>query len=210
MEKLRPTHYHGGVSAPMLGEPLPVELMNTVFADRDGVHDALASPADLDTWLTAVRPRFSPGLADLPDAGAGPLREFQRLRDALRVLAADVTDDTRLPRPLDLDTATDVVNSACAYAPTWSAMSAQATRTRRSHHTFAEAALSDIAEQSVDLFTGAARDQLRACHAPTCVLFFIRNHPRREWCSASCGNRARVARHYRRHHSDVDTPSGRS
>nr|WP_279582460.1 CGNR zinc finger domain-containing protein [Fodinicola feengrottensis] len=24
--------------------------------------------------------------------------------------------------------------------------------------------------------------------------------PRREWCSASCGNRARVARHYDRHH----------
>jgi predicted RNA-binding Zn ribbon-like protein len=197
-------------NAPTLGEPLPVELMNTVFADRDGVHDALASAAGLDAWLTALRPRFSPGLADLPSAGASPLREFQRLRDALRSLAADITDDTRLPRPLDLDTATDVVNSACAYAPTWSAMSSQAARTRRSHHTFAEVALSDIAEQAVDLFTGPERAQLRACHAPTCVLFFIRNHPRREWCSGSCGNRARVARHYRRHHSDADTPSSRS
>ncbi|GAB3879027.1 hypothetical protein GCM10029964_030640 [Kibdelosporangium lantanae] len=151
-----------------------------------------------------------PGLADLPSAGASPLREFQRLRDALRSLAADVTDDARLPRPLDPATATEAVNSACAYAPTWSAITAQATRTRHSQHTFAEAALSDIAEQAVDLFTGAERDQLRACHAPTCVLYFIRNHPRREWCSASCGNRARVARHYRRHHSDADTPSGRS
>ncbi|MEV8411642.1 CGNR zinc finger domain-containing protein, partial [Streptomyces niveus] len=28
--------------------------------------------------------------------------------------------------------------------------------------------------------------------------FFVRSHPRREWCSADCGNRARVARHYRR------------
>ncbi len=33
-------------SAPLLGEPVPVELVNTVWADRDGVHDALESPAE--------------------------------------------------------------------------------------------------------------------------------------------------------------------
>jgi len=27
----------------------------------------------------------------------------------------------------------------------------------------------------------------------------VKNHPRREWCSAACGNRVRAARHYRRH-----------
>src|SRR6266851_2221676 len=39
-------------------------------------------------------------------------------------------------------------------------------------------------------------DQLRACHAPGCVLYFVKSHPRREWCSVACGNRARAARHY--------------
>jgi predicted RNA-binding Zn ribbon-like protein len=34
---------------------------------------------------------------------------------------------------------------------------------------------------------------------PNCVLFFIKDHPRREWCSPGCGNRARVAHHYDRH-----------
>ena len=29
-----------------------------------------------------------------------------------------------------------------------------------------------------------------------CVQYFVKDHPRREWCSAACGNRARVARHY--------------
>ncbi|WP_225993278.1 CGNR zinc finger domain-containing protein [Actinomadura rudentiformis] len=43
------------------------------------------------------------------------------------------------------------------------------------------------------------RLQLRACLAPGCVLYFLKNHPRREWCTAACGNRARGARHYRRH-----------
>jgi predicted RNA-binding Zn ribbon-like protein len=34
---------------------------------------------------------------------------------------------------------------------------------------------------------------------PACVLFFVKNHPRRDYCSPVCGNRARVSRHYERH-----------
>ncbi|MET9049418.1 CGNR zinc finger domain-containing protein, partial [Streptomyces sp. NPDC004362] len=37
--------------------------------------------------------------------------------------------------------------------------------------------------------------------APNCLLFFVKNHARREWCSPTCGNRMRVARHHRRHHT---------
>ncbi|HEY3005705.1 MAG TPA: CGNR zinc finger domain-containing protein [Kribbellaceae bacterium] len=39
----------------------------------------------------------------------------------------------------------------------------------------------------------------RACYAPGRVLYFVTGHPRREWCSTACGNRARAARHYARH-----------
>jgi hypothetical protein len=44
--------------APLLGEPLPVELMNTIWADRDGVHDALRDPDGTRTWLHAVAARM--------------------------------------------------------------------------------------------------------------------------------------------------------
>lgn len=54
------------------------------------------------------------------------------------------------------------------------------------------------------LFAGPDQERLKACLAPGCVLYFMQNHPRREWCSAGCGNRARVARHYRRHHHGPD------
>jgi predicted RNA-binding Zn ribbon-like protein len=30
------------------------------------------------------------------------------------------------------------------------------------------------------------------------VLYFVKTHPRREWCSVACGNRVRAARHYQR------------
>ncbi|GGX59135.1 ABATE domain-containing protein [Streptomyces fructofermentans] len=46
---------------------------------------------------------------------------------------------------------------------------------------------------------------LRACHAPRCVRYFLKDHPRQEWCKPSCGNRARVARHHERHRRPTQT-----
>ncbi|MEU0836714.1 CGNR zinc finger domain-containing protein [Streptomyces sp. NPDC005969] len=39
---------------------------------------------------------------------------------------------------------------------------------------------------------------LRACHAPWCVRYCVKEHPRQEWCTPSGGNRARAARHHER------------
>ncbi|OCC10893.1 CGNR zinc finger [Streptomyces sp. PTY087I2] len=55
-----------------------------------------------------------------------------------------------------------------------------------------------LARDAVDFLSGPQREQLRACHAPRCVRYFIKSHGRQEWCKPSCGNRARVARHYER------------
>ncbi|MDP9487892.1 MAG: CGNR zinc finger domain-containing protein, partial [Actinomycetota bacterium] len=33
---------------------------------------------------------------------------------------------------------------------------------------------------------------------PGCLRLFVATNLRRRWCSESCGNRARVARHYER------------
>src|SRR6476646_6770325 len=94
-------------TAPLLGEPLAVELMNTIWADRSGVHDALADEAGTLAWLRAVEPRLprSPAVdrwlrdvsstdpsTELSEATEG----LRRLRDALRRVAATRTAD---PRP---------------------------------------------------------------------------------------------------------------
>jgi predicted RNA-binding Zn ribbon-like protein len=62
----------------------------------------------------------------------------------------------------------------------------------------AQVVLAAFATDAIDLLTGPHRQDLRACGAPGCVLLFLKDHPRREWCSAACGNRARQARHYAR------------
>lgn len=201
-----------GTRAPLLGEPLPVELMNTVWADRDGVHDALAEPAEAMAWLRTVAPRAEvtpeePGAPAASSETGTLISDLRDLRDALRRLAAEVTGD---PRPdqrsgagaaASRAAAVSTVNRAAAAAPTWPALSwpdhGPATRQQQSQGPAARTLLSRIASEAVTLFAG--QPQLRACLGPGCVLYFVQQHPRREWCSAGCGNRARVARHYHRH-----------
>ncbi|MER6023978.1 CGNR zinc finger domain-containing protein [Streptomyces anulatus] len=59
-------------------------------------------------------------------------------------------------------------------------------------------ALGAISAAAVELFAGEGAERLRACPAPGCILYFVRTHARREWCTVGCGNRVRVARHSRR------------
>lgn len=204
---MSPTALH--TSAPLLGEPLPVELMNTIWADTDGVHDALGDADDTSAWLGAVAPRLPilSGLTgkNLKTVGAAAAGQLRELRDGLRRLAAEATGDRRVPAASavhDHKTALAIINSACASAPMWSELTwVVGSDPRRSVRTAQPAAgvVAAIAEQGIALFSDPNLE-LRACLAPGCVLYFVREHPRRQWCSAGCGNRARVARHYQRHH----------
>jgi predicted RNA-binding Zn ribbon-like protein len=56
--------------------------------------------------------------------------------------------------------------------------------------------LSAIARSAIRLLGSADAERLR--HGPRCGTFFLASRPDRVWCSASCGNRARVARHHAR------------
>lgn len=197
-------------NGPMLGEPLPVELMNTIWADRDGVHDTLDSVDGVRGWLTdiAVRTLVSTSnIKTLSDSDVGAATVSLRvLRDALRRLAAETTGD---PRPdersptMNLTDAVALLNAAAAATHRWTSLN-WTTDTSPSMSVHASdnvgrAITTAIAEEAIELFAGEGKALLRACLAPGCVLYFLKSHPRREWCSPGCGNRARVARHYARH-----------
>ena len=181
-------------------EPLPIRLMNTVWADRHGVHDALEGPAHLARWLAGT------GVAAHEvQVGEADLERARELRDALRRLAALVTSDDRPPAASavhDPSGAVRAVNAAAErglVAPRLQVHEGALRRDSEPGGSPVAAALSRLAVESIDLLTGEAAGSLRACHAPGCVLYFVKDHPRREWCSTACGNRARAARHYRRH-----------
>jgi predicted RNA-binding Zn ribbon-like protein len=56
-------------------------------------------------------------------------------------------------------------------------------------------ALGILARAVIDLVTGPQRELLRICQAPGCTEVYLATNSRRLWCSSTCGNRVRVARH---------------
>lgn len=184
-----------GGGAPLLGEPLPIELGNTAYAVRGRPHDGLQTPEHLAAWLRDTRPRLALPVSDTDLEGVTDrdLTRARELRDAVRSLAAAVVDD----RDPDLD-AVAALNRNARDTLWWRELrtapephAAVCTEGRR-----VAAVLAAVAEDAIDLFTSPLRHELRACHGPGCQLYFIRDNARRAWCSAGCGNRARAARHY--------------
>lgn len=184
-----------GGGAPLLGEPLPIELGNTAYAVRGRPRDGLQTQEHLAAWLRDTRPRLALPLQDTDIEGvtAHDLTRARELRDAIRSLAAAVVDH----RDADPD-AVAALNRNARDTLWWREMrttpephAAVCTDGRR-----VAAVLTAVAEDAIDLFTGPMRHEVRACHGPGCRLYFVRDNARRAWCSAGCGNRARAARHY--------------
>ena len=185
-------------------EPVPVRLMGTIWADTDGLHDDLDTPFGLAAWMDAVGIQHSDTLASPEE-----LAEARALRDSIRCLAAHQTDDTRPAAVSRADVAwsVDVLNAAAARLPAAQLrIENNAFRRATPNPAAVLAALAGVATEAVDLFGGTDAHKLRACQAPGCVLYFVKTHPRREWCSIACGNRARAARHYHRRRQATAKP----
>jgi len=177
------------------GERPAVLLMDTVYADRTGLRDSLTSLEDLRRFLASLPEGAPAGRVTSADLG-----RVRQLRDALRRLAADVTGDDRPHARAELDEheAVAVVNTALAgAAPPVLQRVAGRWRLVPERRRNVDAVLAELATDGAELVADPA-GPLRACRAPGCVLYFVKDHPRREWCGVTCGNRVRAARHYAR------------
>ncbi len=192
-------------------EPLPILLANTISIDRSGdVRDAFDNLTGIQSWVatagaaSALYPPQSGGdVATAASAG-----RLIRLRDAVRRMAAEQTRD---PRPVgqspvgDVEAARRIVNKSSALSVVWPQLEYQASSSSSidvwSRGSFTDALTTLIARRTIELITSVQWDQLQPCLAPSCAYFFLRDATRRQWCSAACGNRARVARHAMRQRS---------
>ncbi|WP_055531605.1 CGNR zinc finger domain-containing protein [Streptomyces graminilatus] len=192
---------------PITGDTrLALDLALTVRHDgAGGITDDLHDTTGLTTWVRAHHDT-------LPDtdgfvADEATLNAVRELRTAVRTLFAravrpgepSAADAARL---LPLTEALRRLNAAAARTPTVPVLhwADDAEPVVRHQGVPGEGEIvSVLARAAVAFLAGADRERLRACHAPRCVRYFLKEHPRQEWCGPACGNRARVARHHERH-----------
>jgi predicted RNA-binding Zn ribbon-like protein len=167
---------------PLLGEPLPLDLLNTTWMTGDGLQDLLTDEAGTRIFLDA---HGFDAAADAPNR-----RALRETREALRALLADRNSPTARhsvnavlargsQRPLLGPEGIDVeIDAAAAWRAPW----------------VCAAALVSLLETRAD--------RIRRCANPDCVLWFLdTTRPgTRRWCSmTACGNRDKAIRHGRRH-----------
>ena len=190
LERFGPTR-RGGPLFRWLGEPLAIDLANTVMVVREGVCvDLLADRESLQRWLDAERNRLGEHSSD-----ADCLKQIRRLRDAIRGLLIGSAQGAE-----PSSEAVAVINAAYRRAPVTPQLEVAGERGLRTIELGEErdplAELhAKVARSAIDVLTGPEAERLRVCHAPSCGMVFL---GARRWCCTACGNRARAARHYRR------------
>ncbi|GII01522.1 hypothetical protein Pta02_35300 [Planobispora takensis] len=184
---------------PLTGEPLALDLVNTRPRTPQGPVDLLADPEGLRSWLTLQRDRL-PGLTEDEISALTP-SDLSAVHAVRGHAAAAIERARRGERPPGA--ALRGLNRAQGAAPavrelSWDGTSVTAATRRPGTPGARLTAL--LAEAVAALLTDPAITRVRGCEADDCVMLFLPAHPRRRWCSAArCGNRARVARYYRRH-----------
>ncbi|WP_284746982.1 CGNR zinc finger domain-containing protein [Amycolatopsis sp. RTGN1] len=160
-------------------------LVNTRRLGTGGEVDDLADPHAAAQWLQL------PATA----LGADALSRVTDLRAAVRELLAALAED-RSPAAAAVETVNAAARSdAAAPQLTWPG------GPRREWHSTSpgsvEEALAALARDAIDVVAGDLGPLVRPCEAHGCVRFFFREHARRRWCSTTCGDRVRAARHQR-------------
>jgi len=167
-------------------------LVNTELVHRSEPVDLLLGAEAVPGWLEAQ------GLAwpEEAEIGRADVDRIRRLRSAIRAAFVARIDG----RPLD-PASLDALNAASAAGPrtpqlAWADDGPELDWARPRAGTGLDVALATIAADAIDVVSSPLGALLRACEAHGCVRLFLQDHGRRRWCSRTCGDRVRVARHY--------------
>jgi predicted RNA-binding Zn ribbon-like protein len=170
-------------------------LINTELEPRGEMIDLLPDGRALAGWLHAqgLTPRRAATISD------EDLHRMRQLRSAIREAFTARAAGRRGPR-----SAMTTINVAAALV--WSAPQLRwnddgpvQQRIWAEDARSTDIALAEIAGNAIITLLGDRGARLRLCEAHGCNRMFIADHRRRRWCSRTCGDRVRVARHYRKH-----------
>lgn len=182
---------------PVAGEPLAVDLADTIITVHTPATDLLPDEATCRLWWGLQQDR-------LPDGPLPPLLPTVELRQAIRdILDAQISGSAPGAAAIDyLNKVTARVASTRRLEHTANGWAAATTHRGSADRPY-ELALAAVAESLIDVLVGPARERLRRCANPACSMLFVASDTRRKFCTQNiCANRTRVARHYHRHRPD--------
>jgi predicted RNA-binding Zn ribbon-like protein len=181
-------------------DDLALDFLNTRRYVKGRATDLISTPDRLLEWLDRVGFHTEGIDTELsPPAARLLFDEARRLRGGIRTaVEAHVLGEPMPPSSLYvLNRALDVSRVTTQLIHDGEKM----TLLERDTAPASLAALSRIALTAARLLTDVDRRRIRQCRSDRCVLWFLDTSKsgRRRWCSmATCGNRAKAARHYQK------------
>ena len=182
-----------------------LDFINTQMILHGHAVDLLGNVDDLVAWLVQARVLDVTAAAELVGRWGGQrdgvrlFEQVKRFRAVLRAAAERIAEGRTVP-PSTVGAINELLRRRIGYT--------QLVRGRsgfeRSFHSESDGAdrlLVSLAEAASDLLCEADFSLIKRCRNAACILYFYdttKNHARR-WCSMGlCGNRMKVAAHYRR------------
>ncbi len=179
-----------------------LDFIDTLELEHGEPFDHFVQPTDMVEWLhdhgLLHDASLDPAVARLMEAGPTATRALARVRQ-VRAALRELVDATVERRP-PVRSAVDVVNQAMRAHQRLVLVAGEdgVSLDHRHEGDPLDDALARIAERVAREVSGDRADRLRICDNDTCRWVFFDSSPtgRRRWCDmATCGNRAKAARH---------------
>ncbi len=191
-----------------VGNQLCLDFINTRLVLNGQQVDLLATFSDLATWLVQVRLLTGDEAKKIERQwgdhakGAQTLEQARAFRAALREMVERIAAGRAVP-----EAAIKAINEMLRHRIGYPQLTRRSGKFERGYQAESQDAnqlLGLLAEAATNLLCRCDLSLIKKCQNPACVLFFYdttKNHAR-HWCSMTiCGNRSKVAAHYRRHRS---------
>jgi len=191
-----------------VGNQRCLDFINTQFVLNGRPVDLLATFSDLVTWLVQVDLLSGEEGKKIERQwgkqveGTETLEQARAFRVTLREMVERIADGRPVPQA-----AIEAINGTLRYRIGYPQLTRRNGKFERGYLAESQEAnqvLGLLGEVATDLLCACDHSLIKKCQNPLCVLFFYdttKNHAR-HWCSMTlCGNRSKVAAHYRRHRS---------
>lgn len=175
-------------------ESASTRFLSSRYYNGKKIIDSLNSPAEAEHW-------FKVNADELSTSPPFPLTEadvsqLQHLRSDIRALYRSVLEDENNNTSAEINSLLDDRGlSPCAIA---AAPYVRLIFTKDKASPLEEFMGGVIVSAGLTLSPPQVL-RLEQCEGPNCVLFYTKLRDSQHWCSNTCGNRARVARHASKH-----------